>query len=137
MWWSKLAGRLRGWMAAPLGTRGERQAARYLRRLGYRILARNLRTRLGEVDLLAGTPDGVTIVVVEVKAGSRAAPDSPRPEVHVNRAKQRKLIALAAQLRRQPHLRDRPFRFDVIGVDQPARGPAVIRHHIGAFQAQR
>src|SRR5687768_1103798 len=117
-----------------LGARGERIAARHLRRAGYRVLGCNLRTRLGEIDLLAEDPDGREIVVVEVKTGASTDPEL-RPELHVNRDKQRKLASLAAQLAARRGMGDRPIRFDVIGVDLPPRGPPVVRHHIGAFES--
>jgi putative endonuclease len=47
------------------GRRGEELAAQHLRRRGLRILARNLRTGAGEIDLIA--TDGSTIVFAEVK----------------------------------------------------------------------
>ncbi|MCC6580214.1 MAG: YraN family protein, partial [Phycisphaeraceae bacterium] len=59
------------------GQRGEQLAAQYLRRQGYRILARNLRFRFGEIDLLAMAPDGLTVVVVEVKASRSENPLLP------------------------------------------------------------
>lgn len=52
-----------------IGRRGEDEAARFLEASGLRILARNFRTRRGEVDIIAR--DGDTIVFVEVKAWSR------------------------------------------------------------------
>ena len=48
-----------------LGAAGEKAAAKYLRRRGYRIVARNYRCRGGEIDLIALDAD--TIVFVEVK----------------------------------------------------------------------
>jgi putative endonuclease len=124
---------------------GEWTAARYLRSRGYRILARNLRNRFGEVDILAQDPDGRTVVVVEVKAAvpppgnprdpSPSAAAAVRPEEHVNRHKQRKLAALAGQLVRRYRLEDRPVRFDVVGVDLPRRARPIIRHHLGAFES--
>ncbi len=123
------------------GQRGERVAERFLRRQSYRILARNLRSQLGEIDLLAQAPDGRTIVLVEVKAralpvnAANSSDQSPRPEVHVNAHKQRKLSALAAQIARRFKLHDRPIRFDVIGVDLLAEGGDVIRHHVAAFES--
>ena len=59
--------------AEALGRRGERAAVRALRRLGYRVLARRLRTRGGEVDVVA--LDGDTLVLVEVKASQGAPAD--------------------------------------------------------------
>jgi putative endonuclease len=48
-----------------LGARGEQLAAEHLGRLGFRLLARNVRTRHGEIDLVAF--DGHTLVFAEVK----------------------------------------------------------------------
>ena len=117
------------------GPVGERLAVRHLRRQRYRILARNLRSRLGEIDIVAQAPDRLTLVVVEVKATKSGSSDSP-PEVHVNEQKQRKLTALACQFARRCGMTDRPIRFDVVGVDLagPDGGP-VIRHHVGAFES--
>jgi putative endonuclease len=117
-----------------LGDRGEAAAARHLRRSGYRILGRNLRDRLGEIDLLAEHRASGTVCIVEVKA---AVSEDPPPEVHVNRAKQRKLTILARSLVQRRGLADRPIRFDVIGVVWPegAREPARLTHHEGAFEA--
>ncbi|MEM9419096.1 MAG: YraN family protein [Planctomycetota bacterium] len=116
------------------GQVGERLAAKHLKKQGYRLIARNLRNRFGEIDLLALAPDGRTVVVVEVKAG--AANERFPPELHVTPAKQRKIISLTAQFARRYRLTDRPFRFDVIAVEFPEQGAPVIRHHVGAFQSQ-
>jgi len=117
-----------------LGARGERAAARHLRKLGYRILARNLRTKLGEIDILAQDPRHGCLVVVEVKAASG---DAFAPELHVNPHKRRKLSALASQLVRRYRLHDRLVRFDVVGLVWPAesRKPTRLTHHIGAFES--
>lgn len=115
------------------GRSGERLAAKHLKNKGYHVLDRNVRSRLGELDLIALDPDGRTIVSVEVKAG-RANPDYP-PELHVTPAKQKKILALTAAFARRRKLTDRPFRFDVIAVEFPDRGDPIIRHHVGAFQS--
>ena len=135
-WFSRLRRRLTH--GPPTSVRGERAAARHLRKQGYRIVARNLRTRFGEIDLLAEAPDGRTIVAVEVKARDVTdahATDSPRPEVRVNHTNQRKSDTLASQSARSHGLADRPWRFDVVGVDLPRRGEPVIRHHVAAFES--
>lgn len=121
--------------AAP-GPRGEDAAAAHLKKRGYRVLCHNLRTKLGEIDIVAQAPDGRTIVIVEVKSREMNDPDANLPpEVHVNTAKQRKLANLALQYVRDRKLADRPVRFDVIGVDLVAGGAPIIRHHEGAFES--
>lgn len=122
------------------GARGESVAAKYLEGQRYRVLGRNLRNRLGEIDILAQAPDGHTIVVVEVKARlvKRLPGDDLLPELHVDRKKQHKLTVLGASLARQRKWSDRPIRFDVIGVDLPPERSdvkPVIRHHEGAFES--
>ena len=121
------------------GRAGERAAERHLRKRGYRTLARNLRSRHGELDLLMQDPAG-TLVVVEVKTRRRdpAAASTHRPEARVGPAKQRQITALATRLARHHRLTQRPWRFDVVGVDLPAPGqtdPPTIRHHVAAFDA--
>jgi len=135
-WFSRLRRRLT--QGRPTSVRGERAAARFLRKQRYRIVARNLRTRFGEIDLLAEAPDGRTMVVVEVKARDVAdarAMQSPRPEARVNHTKQKRIVSLAGQIARQQGLTDRPWRFDVIGVDLPRRGQPEVRDHVAAFES--
>ena len=43
----------KGWLTRLLGDEGERNAARHLKKLGYRILAKQARSKLGEIDLIA------------------------------------------------------------------------------------
>jgi len=123
-----------------IGARGERVAVKHLKRQGYRILGRNLKTRFGEVDILAQAPDERTIVVVEVKASAHNLQNKPTqraflPEMHVNSTKQKKLIRLASQLIKRYRLTQRPIRFDVIGVDLPKSAQPIVRHYTGAFES--
>ena len=109
-----------------LGARGERAAARHLRRRGYRVLRRNVRLPDGEIDLVALAPDGRTIVIVEVK--TRAADAPVAPEESVTGAKRRKLVSLAERLVSRNGWEGRPVRIDVVAVAWPARGRASITH---------
>lgn len=99
-----------------LGRRGERLAERRLRRMGYRILARNFRAAGAEIDLVA--LDGTTLVFLEVK--TRLSLSAGRPEEAVDSRKQLRLRRAAqAYLARQPlELRSRPVRFDVAALTQ-------------------
>ena len=91
---------------------------RFLRRLGYRILARNYTCPYGELDLVA--LDGPCIVFVEVRSTETA--DLERPAASVDAAKQRRLTDLALHFLRQHRLLDRPARFDVLAVSWPPVG---------------
>lgn len=119
---------------ASIGSRGETLAARHLKKAGYKIIARNYTCRIGEIDIIALAPDGRTIVIVEVKSAAGHNEDLP-PEVHVNAAKQKKLVSLAAYYVRHHDLLDRPIRFDVIAIDNVAGDQPIIRHHEGAFHS--
>ncbi|MFA0766067.1 MAG: hypothetical protein BDTLLHRC_001020 [Candidatus Fervidibacter sp.] len=66
--WLWLAKRFRPLSASERGRKAEREAALYLRRRGYRILAQNLRTPFGEIDLVAEKDE--VIAITEVKARS-------------------------------------------------------------------
>src|SRR5262245_66298174 len=97
----------------PLGRRGEDAAARYLRRLGYVIVARGHRDNIGELDLVA--VDGRTVVFIEVK--TRTSHDAGHPADAVDEAKQKRLTRLAlSYLKRHDLLGSCATRFDVVAV---------------------
>ncbi len=116
-----------------LGPAGERAAASYLQRLGYRILARSHRQRLGEIDLIA--LDGECIVFVEVKARNSDADGDP--SLAVTTRKQEKLTRAALVYLKQHRLLEQPARFDVISIVWPSQAKAqpTIRHFKSAFEA--
>lgn len=114
----------------PLGRRGEKLAARWLRKRGFRILERNFCLGDDEADLIALDPDGKTIVIVEVKTRLNAA---TAPESAINSRKQFRVARLAARLQKSPAYRDHPFRLDAVAVEIPAQGQPQIRHVPGAF----
>ncbi|MFN2515193.1 MAG: YraN family protein [Pyrinomonadaceae bacterium] len=109
-----------------LGKRGEEWAAAYLEQFGYRIVAANFvipvgRNRVGavinvEIDLVAY--EGETLCFVEVK--SRMSDWFARPQVNVDRRKQRQIARAARAYRRMFGLLNAPYRYDVITVVSPA-----------------
>jgi putative endonuclease len=109
-----------------LGRAGEVAAARLLERRGLVILERNLRSRLGEIDLLAR--DGPTLVFVEVKA-RRGSPGDP-PEAAVNARKRARLGRLALGYLAARRLGERSCRFDVVGVLLDETGGVIDTRHI-------
>ena len=120
------------WWRRWFGTRSERAAERFLKRLGYRILARNYTCPSGELDIVA--LDGRCIVFVEVR--STGNDDVERAAASVDDAKQRRLTKLALYYLQQHGLLECAARFDVLALSWPEnqREPLIV-HHVGAFQA--
>ncbi len=116
----------------PLGVRGEAAAARFLKRRGYKIVARGDRLKPGEIDLVA--VDRQTVVFVEVK--TRESAEAGQPAEAVDAAKQRRLTRAAVAYLKRHGLLECPARFDVVAVTWPAgqRRPA-IEHFVNAFEA--
>jgi len=114
------------------GQQGEDAAAAYLKKNGYRILARNFRTQAGEVDLVA--EEGGAVVFVEVK--SRAGAAFGQPIDALTPHKVGKLRQVAALFLARHRLEGKPARFDVVSVAGEAAHPESWRLEIlkNAFQ---
>jgi putative endonuclease len=112
-----------------LGALGEDAAAELLRSRGYRIVAKNHRCRLGEVDLVAEKGD--LLVFVEVRTRATAAFGGP--EETVNLRKQRRVIAAARDYLAQRRGPARALRFDVVAVVDGPKGPSLM-HFENAFE---
>jgi putative endonuclease len=122
----------RPWWRRWFGTRSERAAARFLKRRGFRILARNFTCPLGELDLVALDRD--CIVFVEVR--STETDDVTRPAASVDAAKQLRLTELGLHFLQRHGLLDRPARFDVLAISWPPNQPEPeIVHYPNAFEA--
>lgn len=89
----------------------EEAAAQYLESHGYKLLARNFRTRFGEVDIVAA--DGPVLVICEV----RSSTDKTRnPLESVKFKKTKRLSLLGAYCRSYFEFYKKNVRFDVIGI---------------------
>jgi putative endonuclease len=113
----------------PLGSEGEDLAVRFLQKKGYRIVARNYKTPVGEIDIIARDSD--TIVFIEVK--TRTDISFGYPFEAVNKRKRQKLKNLALlYLKRQG--KESPVRFDVISIFCMDNGKKDIEHIKDAFE---
>jgi len=113
------------------GIKGEEEAARFLARSGYAIVDRNVRTRAGEIDLVAR--EGKTLVFVEVKTRRELVEGDP-PQAAVHTRKQNRLAKLAHGYLKQKRIRQTPCRFDVVSVIiNDEGGVKAIRHIPNAF----
>ena len=117
------------------GALGEQLAAEHLEHRGYAIIARNYRTRYGELDLVAA--DDCALVFCEVKTrivGGARGPACPLDAI--GPLKQRRLRALAAQWLAATEERPHPpgIRFDAIGITLAPSGRLLALEHLeGAF----
>ncbi|MCD4825033.1 MAG: YraN family protein [Phycisphaerae bacterium] len=117
--------------SSALGLRGEKLAARHLRRADMKILATNYRCPGGEIDIIALDKSADAIVFVEVK--TRSADTHTAPESAVNADKQRRLRKAGQFYLGTHNTQNRPARFDVVSiVIRPTETPD-IRHIVEAF----
>ena len=116
-----------------LGRRGERAAARFLKRhCRHRILTSNFRCPAGEIDLI--TQDGDTIAFVEVK--TRSSGELSKPFEAVGRNKRRRIENAARYYLLQNHAQEYACRFDVVSIIWPKKGSPTIEHFENAFGPQ-
>ncbi|MBH9972273.1 YraN family protein [Bifidobacterium sp. W8109] len=116
-----------------LGRLGEDYACQWLRQRNWKILARNWRSRFGELDIIALDSDSI-LVFVEVKTrrtgrfGSPEQAVGPRKQTHLRRAAVQWLISHD----RDPGARHRGTRFDVISLSVKS-DPDSHMHCEGAY----
>ena len=113
-----------------LGDQGEDAAAERLRQGGYAILDRQWRCRLGELDIVARSPEGM-LCFVEVKRRGRGAIGLPREAVTPAKRKRLRLAAQAYLTARD--LEDAPARFDVAEVYEETDGALRVEYLEDAF----
>ena len=114
-----------------LGREGENAAEAYLKKKGYRIIEKNFRCKLGEIDIIADQ-DGV-VVFIEVKA--RADHQYGHPFNAVTPTKQQKIIQVAQSFLAKHRLLEKPTKFDVVGLTADPKGAFKIELLENVFQA--
>ena len=121
--------------AESLGEKGEKLAEKFLRRHGYKILARNYRCPDGEADIIAlhkhsdeGQP---ALVFVEVK--SRRSEQVVEAESAIDLRKRRQILNVARYYLSPHPAGDLPVRFDSVAVILAEQSEPIIRHTPDAF----
>jgi putative endonuclease len=102
--------------AAEIGTYGERVAAAYVRRHGYRVLTRNFKTERGEIDLVCRQGDVLAFVEVRTRAGDLFG----RPSETIDARKEEALHSAARDYLRLLDRDDLTHRFDAVEVRMKA-----------------
>ena len=103
-------------MSRALGAEGERQAARFLKKQGYKIVTQNFRVRGGEVDIIAR--DGRTLVFVEVKARHGHRFGEPHWAVDLKKRRHLTLAAMVYMIRER--IGEKACRFDLVLIETDA-----------------
>ena len=103
------------------GKKGEDLAVAYLISRGYRIVERNYKCPLGEIDIVAR--DGDELVFVEVK--SRKSEEFGDPQLAVGLKKQKKVSRISLAYLKEKHLYPCNARFDVVAIKMLPDGSTV------------
>lgn len=113
-----------------LGLWGEKRCENFLKKKGFRKLARNFSCKSGEIDLIMVDMEGA-IVFVEVK--TRADETFEPTESVITAAKKNRMNRAAYHFLATHNIKDRPFRFDVVTIVLGQSGPIQIKHYESAF----
>ena len=112
-----------------LGSKGEDFAVEFLRHKGFRILEKNYKTFIGEIDIIA--QDGETMVFVEVKTRANDSFGCPFEAVHNKKRLKLRNLALLYMKKQGEEI---PIRFDVLSIMCTANGQKQIEHITDAFE---
>ncbi len=104
--------------AVSIGALGEEAAALALKKRGYKILERNFRSKMGEIDIIA--KDGDYTCFVEVRL--RKTNDFGSPADTIGIEKQRKIIKTATVYAVKNNIYDTKMRFDVVLINADVNG---------------
>lgn len=94
------------------GKTGEARAASLLIDNGYKILAKNYRTRLGEIDIIAKDKDTICFIEVKTRKDRRFG----FPQEAVSKIKQRQIAKAALAFLQEKKLLHKDARFDVVSI---------------------
>ncbi|MCG8404426.1 MAG: YraN family protein [Phycisphaerales bacterium] len=121
------------WFKRDIGKAGENAACEYLKRQGFRILARNYTCPFGEIDIICH--HDACIVFVEVKTLSDDT--NAAPEDNITFAKQRQVQRVARAWLAEQREPECAYRFDAVAVVLQPKGKPEVRHIIEAFLPSR
>ena len=112
--------------AVSIGNIGEEAAVQALKKRGYKIIARNYRTKMGEIDIIA--KDGEYTVFVEVRLRKSNAFGTPADTI--DKRKQQKIIKAAQMYAVKNDIYDTPMRFDGVLINADTDGEKLVNTKI-------
>ncbi|MFQ5736995.1 MAG: YraN family protein [Thermodesulfobacteriota bacterium] len=101
-----------------IGRNGEREAARALKRHGYRIIEKNYRCRYGEIDIVAEQAGVLCFIEVKTRGSDRFG----SPKEGVDYRKQRHITRASSMYLAESGFTDRDVRFDVVSIELTGGG---------------
>lgn len=112
-----------------LGFLAEDNAEKFLKSEGYKILERNYKTKLGEIDIIAKDKDTLCFIEVKCRSSDRFGSGFDA----VTGLKQRQIAKAALSYLKENNLLDKKARFDVVALDYSG-SPAKIELIKDAFE---
>lgn len=94
------------------GKAGEVRAADFLKKQGYKILARNYKTRLGEIDIIAQDKDALCFIEVKTRSSDKFG----LPQEAVAWRKQGQMAKAALIFLKEKNLLNKKARFDIVAL---------------------
>jgi len=101
-----------------LGQIGEKLAADFLKKRGYKVMERNYRTRGGEIDIVAR--HGSTLVFVEVR--TKSGPGFGTPEESITAAKRSRMVECGMAYLQSHEQSAADWRIDVVAIEMGPSG---------------
>lgn len=102
-----------GYRNRVVGKQGEDIAARFLARKGYKIIGRNVKTFVGEVDIVARKKSFIVFVEVKTRKNESFGP----PYLSITEKKKRKLVQCALCYLKMKNVLNMPWRIDVVSIE--------------------
>lgn len=102
-----------GYRNRVVGKQGENIAARFLARKGYKIIGRNIKTFVGEVDIVARKKPFIVFVEVKTRKNESFGP----PYLSITGKKKRKLVQCALCYLKMKNVLNMPWRIDVVSIE--------------------
>jgi putative endonuclease len=123
------------WSKRDMGRHGEELAVAFLKRNGYKIVARNLAASGGEIDIVAVEKETDTLCFVEVKYRTEA--EHALPVEAVTRGKKARILRAAKAYLKAHRAFGARFRFDIVSVLERQSAPPEIELYRNSFVPSR